>query len=319
MRTGLVMFEWHALGHVPMSASYMRPGRRSDDGLGLVPHQPRSRSSATATCSSTPATPGPPTRSATRTGADPVAARRPPQLVHARSGRPLRLAARRDAAAERRRSRSSTTRTRRRSDRESRGDRRRPQLHDPHGDAAAHATSTPIRRCSRRARATSRRSPTATGCVGLGQVGLVSEFSPRGRADLRAGAAAVGRVLPRLPLPVGRDARARSPRLAASRAARRDARPQVAASWNGATVGRRLAGARRRQRRRRSARSARRCRAPASRPRSPRRRPPRPTSPCARSAPPAGRSRPRRAAPVTALGVTARAPAPALARSADYR
>ena len=182
MRTGLVMFEWHALGHVPLSASYTQPrrARRPADvwdwfhinSIDLEPDQNLLISSRnTWAVYQIGHTFGEVLWTLGGTA----------QHVRARAGRALRLAARRDAAADgsieifdnedtpkigaavARRSTSALDFTK-------------------HTATLLHAVRRPAGRpCSRRARATCSSSPTATSFVGWGQIGLVSEFSPTAR------------------------------------------------------------------------------------------------------------------------------------------
>ena len=273
VRTGLVMFEWHALGHVPLTRVLQKPRTPYDaprvwdwfhiNSIDLEPDRNLLISSRntwaiyqightygevlwTLGGRSSSFTLGP--------------------------GRALRLAARRDAPG-------------RRLDRDlrQRGHARRSSrsraaidvgldfqthtatlLHSYVDPQAAGALAEPGRRAAAR-------QHRPAGRLGADRPGL--RVLRRRRADLRADAAAARRVLPRLPLPVDARRRPRRPLLVRQPRRRRDDDDGRGQLERGDRR-RRLAGPRRARARRRSRRSARRSRP--TRLRDARSRPPRP-------------------------------------------
>ena len=174
------MFEWHALGHVPLSDSYTQP-RRDLDGKSDVWdwfHINSIDLEPDGNLLSARATRGPSTRSATATARCCGASAASHELVHARAGRALRLAARRDAAAGRldrdlrQRGHAGDRR------RQSRGDRRRARLRRRTRRRCCTSTSNPGQAVLSPSQGDVQQLANGDQLVGWGQIGLVSEFSP---------------------------------------------------------------------------------------------------------------------------------------------
>ena len=292
------MFEWHALGHVPLSASYTQPRLAPDNqtevwdwfhinSIDLEPdEQPADqlaqhlgrlpgRATASARCSG---------RSAASHSSFTLGA-----------GRALRLAARRDAPAGRL-DRDLRQRGHAGDGAASRaGSTSALDLHEAHRDAAARVRQ-PGRSVLSPSQGDVQQLANGDQLVGWGQIGLVSEFSPDDALTFQLKLPAnvesyrayrfPWTAQPATPPVVGRGPRGRRRRRPRSRRAGtgRPASPP----------GRCSPGARRR----RSRRSARRSRAPASRPRSTAathravRRRRRRSAPAARCSPPRRRRRP---------------------------
>ena len=228
VRTGLVVWEWHGLGHIPLSDSYATPATSVDfDAYHLNSIQLLAHDQLLVSARDTSAV-----YEIDRRSGQIVDTRRQVEQLPARQGRALLLPARRADAA--RRSREPVRRRSRAADLGAvlpRGDARarRPA---PHRPASRGSTGAPARTRSPRARAACQTLPNGNEFVGFGSSPFFSEFSAAGSIRFEAS-------LPRTTAATASTGTRGTRRRRRGRPRQRSGRRRhvsVYASWNGATT-----------------------------------------------------------------------------------